>query len=83
MKKPTVPTVDVLSHHLIPEMKVLGDAEKAKVLKKYGITDEQFPKIFSTDPAAVALKAVVGNVIKIERNDGTVKYSGYRIVVEG
>ena len=63
-------------------MKVLGDAEKAKVLKKYGITDDQFPKMFSTDPAAVALKAKAGDVIRIERNDGTVKYPGFRVVVE-
>ena len=63
-------------------MKVLGDAEKAKVLKKYSITEDQLPKIFSTDPAAMALKANVGDVIRIERNDGTGKYPGYRVVVE-
>jgi DNA-directed RNA polymerase subunit H (RpoH/RPB5) len=63
-------------------MKILADAEKTKVLKKYGITDDQFPKMFSTDPAAIALKAKAGDVIKIERNDGTGKYPGYRIVVE-
>jgi DNA-directed RNA polymerase subunit H len=63
-------------------MKVLAEAEKTKVLKKYGVTEDQLPKIFSTDPAAIALKATVGNVIKIERNDGTGKYPGYRVVVE-
>jgi DNA-directed RNA polymerase subunit H (RpoH/RPB5) len=63
-------------------MKVLGDAEKTKVLKKYGITEAQLPKMLSTDPAAMALKAAAGDVIRIERNDGTVKYPGYRIVVE-
>ncbi len=63
-------------------MKVLGEAEKTKVLKRYGITEDQLPKMFSTDPAAVALKAKAGDVIRIERNDGTVKYSGYRVIVE-
>jgi len=82
LKKPTVPTVDVLSHHLVPEMKVLSEAEKAKVLKKYDITEDQLPKIFSKDPAAMALKAKAGDVIHIERNDGTVKHPGYRVVVE-
>ena len=38
-KKSTV--TDVLSHKLIPEMKVLSDAEKAKMLKKYGIEERQ------------------------------------------
>lgn len=82
MKKQTVPTVDVLSHHLIPEMKVLGEAEKTKVLKKYGISESQLPKMLLKDPAAQALKAAAGDVIRIERNDGTVKYTGYRIVIE-
>lgn len=63
-------------------MKVLGEAEKTKVLKKYGVTEDQLPKIFSTDPAAMALKAKAGDVIRIERNDGTGKYPGYRAVVE-
>lgn len=80
-KKKDAPVVDVLSSHLIPEMKILGDGEKAKVLKKFGIGESQLPKLFSTDPVAMALKAQIGNVIRIERNDGTGKYTAYRIVV--
>jgi DNA-directed RNA polymerase subunit H (RpoH/RPB5) len=34
------------------------------------------------DPAAVALKAKPGDMIRCERNDGTGKYTAYRIVVE-
>ncbi len=64
-------------------MKVLAEAEKTKVLKRYGISEDQLPKMFSKDPAAVALKAKAGDVIRIERNDGTGKYPGYRVVVEG
>jgi DNA-directed RNA polymerase subunit H (RpoH/RPB5) len=82
-KKKETPTVDVLSHKLIPEMKVLPAGEKSKMLKKFGISEDQLPKIFSSDPAAVALKAAEGNVIRIERNDGTGKYVAYRVVVEG
>jgi len=64
-------------------MKVLGGAEKTKVLSKYGINDSQLPKILVADPSAVALKAAVGDVIRIERDDGTGKYVSYRIVIEG
>ncbi|VVC03563.1 DNA-directed RNA polymerase subunit H [Candidatus Bilamarchaeum dharawalense] len=67
---------------LVPEMKVLSDAEKTKVLSKYRINEHQLPKMYSKDPAAVALKATAGNLIKVERNDGTGKYTTYRIVVE-
>lgn len=82
MKKQPAPTVDVLSHQLNPEMKVISAAEKAKLLKKFGISESQLPKIFSTDPVTLALKAAVGDVIRIERNDGTGKYAAYRIVIE-
>lgn len=82
-KKPSVSTVDVLSHMLVPEMKVISEAEKTKLLSKFGIDDGQLPRILAKDPAAAALKAVPGNIIRIERNDGTGKYVTYRVVVEG
>lgn len=63
-------------------MKVISDAEKAKVLSKHGINEHQLPKISSKDPSAVALKAVPGDLVKIDRDDGTGKYTTYRIVVE-
>ena len=63
-------------------MKVLSEAEKKKLLHKYGIDDTQLPKILSTDPSALALKATVGDVLKIERDDGTGKYISFRIVIE-
>jgi DNA-directed RNA polymerase subunit H len=82
-KKKEVSVVDVLSHKMVPEMKVLGEAEKTKLLNKYGIVDSQLPKMLAKDSSALALKAKAGDVIRIERNDGTGKYTAYRIVVEG
>ncbi|MFH1785790.1 MAG: DNA-directed RNA polymerase subunit RpoH/Rpb5 C-terminal domain-containing protein [Candidatus Micrarchaeota archaeon] len=81
-KKKSSTTIDVLSHDLVPEMKVLSDNEKSKVLSKYQIDEDQFPKVSSKDSAVVALKATVGNVLEIKRDDGTGKYTTYRIVVE-
>lgn len=81
-KKQIVSTVDVLSHKLVPEIKVLSGAEKTKILSKYGVTEKQLPRMISTDPEAVALKAVPGDVVKIERDDGTGKYTTFRVVVE-
>jgi len=64
-------------------MKILSAAEKTKVLKKFGVDDNSVPKILPTDQVSTALKAKPGDLIRIERNDGTGKYVSYRIVVEG
>ncbi|MEW6721649.1 MAG: DNA-directed RNA polymerase subunit RpoH/Rpb5 C-terminal domain-containing protein [Candidatus Micrarchaeota archaeon] len=81
-KKPTAPTVDVLSHKLVPEMKILGESEKSKVLSKFGVNLKQLPRMTSKDPAALALKATPGDLVKVERDDGTGKYTTYRVVIE-
>ena len=80
-KRQKIPSLDVLSHKLTPDMKVLSEGEKTKVLSKYGINENQLPKILSKDPAVVALNAVPGNVIRIQRDDATGKYVAYRVVV--
>ncbi len=82
MKKEVAPTVDVLSHNLMPQMKVISGSEKTKLLHEFSIRADQLPKMFSTDPAAIALKAEVGDIIKIDRNDGTGKHTGYRVIIE-
>jgi len=61
-------------------MKVLSESEKKKTLAKYGIDDTQLPRMLESDPAAKALKAQKGDLIRIERNDGTGKYVAYRII---
>jgi DNA-directed RNA polymerase subunit H len=83
VKKQVVSTIDVLPHELNPQMEVVSESEKGKVQKKFGINNDQFPRVFLSDPAVVSLKAKVGDVIKIKRNDGTGDYLAYRIVVEG
>ena len=73
--------MDVLSHFLNPGMKILSEKEKEGILEKYKIGNLQMPKMNSDDSAAMALKAKTGDVIQIERNDGTGKYYNYRIVI--
>ncbi len=79
-KKSAKEEIDVLSYHLVPKMEVLSEAEKNRVLKKFGIGIERMPRFKHNDPAVVALKANVGDLIKIERDDGTGKYICYRAV---
>lgn len=80
MKKKVEKVIDVLSHALVPEMEVLSAEDKAKVLKKFGVSDDQVPMMLSTDAAAVALKASPGDLIKIKRKEETGEYVSYRIV---
>jgi DNA-directed RNA polymerase subunit H (RpoH/RPB5) len=81
-KKQNVPTVDVLSHKLVSEMKVLSESEKTKLLAKFDVNGRQLPRMYAKDPEAAALKAGPGDIIRVERNDGTGKYTTYRVVVE-
>lgn len=67
---------------MVPEMKVLGEAEKTKLLTKFGINADMLPKMSPKDPEAIALKAAPGDIVRIERDDGTVKYTAYRAVKE-
>jgi len=79
-KKSAKEEMDVLSYHLVPKMEILSEAEKNRVLKKFGIGMGQLPRFKHNDPAVVALKAEPGDLIKIERDDGTGKYTAYRAV---
>ena len=81
-KKPTS-SIDVLSHFLVPEMKIIEDSEKKRILKKFGITPEKLPRMLIGDPAVQSLKANVGDIIAINRTDLTGNYIAYKIVVSG
>lgn len=82
-RKKTNEGVEVLSHSLVPEMKILSAEEKSRVLKKFGINKWQLPKMLVSDSAAVALKANVDDLVEMTRNDLTGKYASYRLVVDG
>jgi len=81
-KKKTPDSVNVLEHHLVPKMKVLSAEEKTRLLKKFGIDDTQLPRFMHNDPEVKALKAKIGDVVEIQREDVTGKYNSYRIVVK-
>lgn len=81
-KKKKVEATDILSHHLVPPMKVLSEGEKTKLLKKFGINENQLPKMNFDDAVAAELKVVPGNIIRVYRDDGTGKHLTYRVVVD-
>ncbi len=71
-----------LEHKMVPRHEILEESELKKILAEYGIEKEQMPKIRVTDPAAVAIKAKIGDVAKVTRDSPTAgKAIFYRLVI--
>jgi len=71
-----------LQHIMVPKHEILSDEEIEKLLKEYQITKEQLPKIKVNDPAVVAIKAKIGDVLIITRKSKTSGTSVfYRLVI--
>ncbi len=71
-----------LEHKMVPQHEILNETEVKKILSEYDIEKEQLPKIRVSDPAAVAINAKVGEVIRIIRESPTAdKAIFYRMVI--
>ena len=74
---------NLFEHVLVPEHILLNDEEARLVLEKYRIKPHQLPFIKASDPAARAIKARPGNIIKIIRKSPTAGEAiAYRYVIE-
>ncbi|MAE13275.1 DNA-directed RNA polymerase subunit H [Candidatus Woesearchaeota archaeon] len=72
-----------ITHVLVPEHQKISDKEKEELLKKYGLTGQELPKINSKDPAISHLALKVGDIVKIKRKSPTAKVSTfYRVVID-
>ncbi|MCS7123230.1 MAG: DNA-directed RNA polymerase subunit H, partial [Candidatus Aenigmarchaeota archaeon] len=69
--------MEIENHKLVPKHILLSEKEKEELLKKYGITLKELPRILSSDPMVKALNAKVGDVIKIIRKSPTAEVSEY------
>ncbi|CAD8091010.1 unnamed protein product [Paramecium primaurelia] len=73
---------DVTKHELVPQHIILNDNEKELLLKKYGLVDNQLPRILQSDPIARFLGLHHGDVVKIIRKSETAGlYVTYRIAI--
>jgi len=68
---------NVTEHVFVPEHKKLTQKEKEEILKQYGITVKQLPKILTADPALANLDVKQGDVIKISRPSPTAGETEY------
>jgi DNA-directed RNA polymerase subunit H len=84
-KRKSKPTekLDVSNHILVPRHEKCSEAEKKSLLKKYGITISDLPKISVNDAAIVDMELEPGDVVRITRNSPTAgKSVFYRVVIE-
>lgn len=81
-KKKQQSVINVLDYFLIPKTEVISKDKIDPVLKKYSLTSSsQLPRIKSSDPLVVSTGALLGDVLKLSREDETGKYVYYRVVV--
>ncbi len=73
----------VLEHQMVPKHEVVAPQEKKAIMESLGVTKEQMPVIFDSDPALKELNAKPGDLIKITRESPTAGISiYYRIVAK-
>ena len=74
---------NVLEHELVPDHILMTEEETQELLKKYGITRGQLPKIKSSDVVVKQINAKPGDVLKIIRKSLTAgKAVSYRLVID-
>ncbi len=74
---------NVLEHELVPNHILLTEEETQELLKKYGITRGQLPKIKSSDVVVKQINAKPGDVLQIIRKSLTAgKAVAYRLVID-
>jgi DNA-directed RNA polymerase subunit H len=71
-----------LLHKMVPKHEILNEDEIKELLLLYNIEKEQLPKIRVSDPAAVAAKSKISDVIRVTRESKTAgKTFFYRMVI--
>jgi len=68
---------EIFDHFLVPKHEVVSEKEIEAIKKLYNAELSQFPKIYVDDPAAKAIGAKAGEVVKITRASPTAGSSIY------
>ena len=79
---PTLPTFDIFEHNLVPKASIVSEDEKVKLIEKYHAQPYQYPWMKASDPIAIILGAIAGDVISIKTKSETAGISeSFRYVV--
>ncbi|MEM2104744.1 MAG: DNA-directed RNA polymerase subunit H [Candidatus Bathyarchaeia archaeon] len=74
---------DIFEHALVPKHEILKGEEREKLLLQYKVKPYQLPQIKASDPAAKAIGAKPGDILRIVRKSPTAgEHTAYRYVVE-
>ncbi|UCE16954.1 MAG: DNA-directed RNA polymerase subunit H [Candidatus Bathyarchaeota archaeon] len=75
---------NIFKHELVPKHELLKPEEREKIIAEYRVQPYKLPQIRASDPAAKAIGAIPGDIVRIIRNSPTAgKYISYRYVIEG
>jgi len=78
----SLPPFNIFTHYMVPKHEILTSKEAKEVLDKYRVKPYQLPLIKLSDPAAVAIGAKIGDILKITRKSSTAGIAiFYRYVV--
>jgi len=79
---PTLPTFDIFEHNLVSKAFIVDEEEKKKLIEKYHAQPYQYPWMKVSDPIAIILGGIAGDVISITRKSETAGIAeSYRYVV--
>jgi DNA-directed RNA polymerase subunit H (RpoH/RPB5) len=80
----TFPAFDLFEHALVPKHEILEEREAQELLIKYRVQPYQLPQISSSDPAAKAIGAKPGDILRIIRDKSPTagEHIAYRYVIE-
>ncbi len=70
----------IMDHFLVPRHEIVPPEEREELLKKWGVTPENLPKILQDDPVVKELGAKPGDLIRIYRKSPVGDSVYYRIV---
>ena len=77
-----LPSKLILGHDFVPKHEIMSKKDAEDLLKSYGITKFQLPKIKTEDPVSLAINAKKGDILKILRKSITAGESlYYRLVI--
>jgi DNA-directed RNA polymerase subunit H len=68
------PVFNIFSHGLVPEHQILTRDEIDEILIQYNARISNLPKLFEDDPAAIAVNAQIGDVVRILRSHDNFMY---------
>ena len=68
------PVFNIFSHSLVPEHQILTRNEIDDILVHYNAQISNLPKLFEDDPAAIAVNAQIGDVVRILRSHDNFMY---------